>query len=117
MRGAVWNRRKDGSVYVQNLAVTCAPDGRGAPCHYVGVYTDPQFDPIPSNASGWTPSTTPSPDIPNRILLQDRLESSLLRARRDAKVLALLFLDLDGFNPVNDTHGHAVGDAVLRDPG
>ena len=52
--------------------------------------------------------------LPNRVLLADRLERALLAARRDNGQLALLYLDLDGFKDVNDTHGHEAGDVVLR---
>jgi diguanylate cyclase (GGDEF)-like protein len=51
--------------------------------------------------------------LPNRIAINDRLESELLRIRRSGAGLALLFLDLDGFKPVNDQYGHQVGDRLL----
>lgn len=51
--------------------------------------------------------------LPNRSLFQDRLEVALSRARRDKERLALLYLDLDGFKHVNDTHGHETGDRLL----
>lgn len=52
--------------------------------------------------------------LPNRQLLADRLSSELRRAEREHAPLALLFIDLDGFKAVNDTLGHAAGDAVLQ---
>jgi diguanylate cyclase (GGDEF)-like protein/PAS domain S-box-containing protein len=52
--------------------------------------------------------------LPNRSLLLDRLERALAAAQREARLVALLFIDLDGFKPVNDEYGHEVGDALLK---
>ncbi|MBL8517846.1 MAG: diguanylate cyclase [Betaproteobacteria bacterium] len=51
--------------------------------------------------------------LPNRRLLVDRLEQAIAHARRERSTLAVLYLDLDGFKPVNDAHGHAAGDQLL----
>ncbi|WP_299040179.1 diguanylate cyclase domain-containing protein [uncultured Pseudokineococcus sp.] len=51
--------------------------------------------------------------LPNRGLFSDRLDHALARAARQARDTSVLFLDLDGFKAVNDTHGHHVGDLVL----
>lgn len=51
--------------------------------------------------------------LPNRLLLMDRLEGAIERAKRRQQPFGLVFVDIDGFKPVNDTHGHQVGDALL----
>lgn len=53
--------------------------------------------------------------LPNRMLLLERLTHAIGMANRHHKRIALLFLDMDGFKPINDTHGHAVGDHLLQD--
>ena len=53
--------------------------------------------------------------LPNRILLEDRIEQTIQQVQRNAGCFALMFLDLDGFKPVNDAYGHHVGDMLLRE--
>ncbi|EPY00398.1 PAS/PAC sensor-containing diguanylate cyclase [Magnetospirillum fulvum MGU-K5] len=53
--------------------------------------------------------------LPNRILFNDRLVQSMALARRDQHKMAVLFIDLDRFKPVNDRYGHDMGDALLRE--
>lgn len=59
-------------------------------------------------------SHDPLTQLPNRVLLHDRLAQALGVARRQQKQTAICYLDLDGFKPVNDQHGHAAGDHLLR---
>jgi diguanylate cyclase (GGDEF)-like protein/PAS domain S-box-containing protein len=52
-------------------------------------------------------------NLPNRVLFLDRLSQAIAQAARHSKTLAVLYLDLDGFKEINDSHGHEVGDKVL----
>lgn len=52
--------------------------------------------------------------LPNRVLLNDRIDMALAHARRHKNMLGVLYIDFDGFKPINDTLGHAVGDLVLQ---
>ncbi len=52
--------------------------------------------------------------LPNRVLLLDRMNQTLARAKRHGDFAAVVFIDLDGFKPINDTYGHECGDEVLK---
>jgi diguanylate cyclase (GGDEF)-like protein len=52
-------------------------------------------------------------ELPNRVLLADRLQQAMSQALRRSQQLAVVYLDLDGFKAINDHHGHQAGDAVL----
>ncbi|MBL8470165.1 MAG: EAL domain-containing protein [Rhodocyclaceae bacterium] len=112
-RGELWNRRKSGEVYAEHLTITAVRDAEGTLTHYVGVFTD--ITAIKENQRrlermAYYDTLT---QLPNRSLLADRLQMAMARAQREQTLLAVCYLDLDGFKDVNDLLGHAAGDALL----
>ncbi|MBL8485253.1 MAG: EAL domain-containing protein [Rhodocyclaceae bacterium] len=112
-RGELWNRRKSGEVYAEHLTITAVRDADGTLTHYVGVFTD--ITAIKENQRrlermAYYDTLT---QLPNRSLLADRLQVALARAQREHTLLAVCYLDLDGFKAINDLLGHAAGDALL----
>ncbi len=57
----------------------------------------------------------PLTGLPNRVLLEDRLAQALRVAARDEQAVEVVLIDLDGFKEINDTYGHEIGDAVLKE--
>jgi diguanylate cyclase (GGDEF)-like protein/PAS domain S-box-containing protein len=112
-RGELWNRRKDGTLYLERLTVSAVRDASGRVERYVGVFGDitrlrEQAERLEQLA--YQDALT---KLPNRALLGDRMEQALAQARRGGSMLAVGYLDLDLFKPVNDRHGHAAGDRLL----
>ena len=116
-QGEIWNRRKDGTVYPEWLSISAIRDARGEVQNYVGVFTDLSALKKAERRIEDLAFVDPLTGLANRARLLDHLQHALARARREDGGLALLFIDLDRFKAINDTLGHAVGDAVLREIG
>lgn len=112
-RGEITNRRKSGDIFVELLSISTVLDEFGAPLHYIGVFSDiSQFKAHEAELDRIAHYDTLT-GLPNRRLLGDRLSQAIMRAQRSDTLMAVCFLDFDGFKAVNDQHGHAVGDQLL----
>lgn len=89
-------------------------DDAGRPIRLIGTVSDITARKQAEERIQHMAQHDPLTGLPNRALFFDRLRQALSQARRDDTRLALLFVDLDRFKPINDEHGHAVGDFVLQ---
>lgn len=113
--GEIWHRRKNGDVYPEQLTLNAVKDSDGQVTHYVGVLQDiskrKQLEEDVKQLAFYDPLTR----LPNRRLFNDRVSQTLKLAKRAQSRLALMFVDLDKFKPINDQHGHETGDWVLQE--
>jgi len=114
-QGEVWNRRKNGNIYPEWLNISVVKDERGRITHYVGVFSDISAMKESESKLDHLAHHDPLTGLPNRLLLNARMEHSLTRAHRNNSQLAVLFLDLDHFKNINDTLGHPIGDLLLQE--
>lgn len=112
-RGELWNRRKNGDVYPELLNISAVRDAQGITRQYVGLFSDITARKAMEDQVHQLAFFDALTALPNRRLLSDRLGQTLLANQRSRRFGALMFLDLDNFKPLNDTHGHAVGDLLL----
>lgn len=112
-RGEIWNRKKTGEVYAELLSVSAIRDEEGRTIRHVGVFADindlKRHEAELSRIAHYDALT----GIPNRALLADRMKQAIAQTRREHNMMAVCYLDLDGFKTVNDTMGHEAGDEVL----
>lgn len=120
LAGRVWsgeliNRRKDGSLYAEALTISPVTDSNGRIQHFVAIKQDISERKANEERVQHLAHHDQLTDLPNRSLLSDRLFQALAQARRDRGTVALMFVDLDRFKPVNDTLGHDIGDLLLKE--
>ncbi|MDR3393873.1 MAG: diguanylate cyclase [Parasulfuritortus sp.] len=112
--GEVWNLRKNGELYAEWLSINVIYNEDGTKRLHVAIFSDitkkKQAEELIWSHANYDHLT----QLPNRRLFRDRLEQSIKMAHRTGNSLALLFIDLDRFKAVNDSHGHDIGDTLLK---
>jgi len=112
-RGEVWNRKKSGEIFVEQLTISAVRGPLGEVSNFVGIFTDITLIKEHQQRLEHLAHFDALTQLPNRMLLGDRMQLAMAQTERNGKALAVCYLDLDGFKAVNDLYGHATGDRLL----
>jgi len=112
--GEIWNRRKSGEIYPQWQTICAIRDDSGELTHYVAVFSDISAIKHTEQELAYLAHHDPLTGLPNRLLFNDRVEQALASAQAHKRGCALLLLDLDHFQSINDGLGHPIGDQLLK---
>lgn len=112
-QGEVWNRKKSGELYVELLTISKLLDNHGQVINYIGVFTDITDRKQQQEKLSLMAHYDLLTGLPNRALFTDRFHQAIAHSKRTKAQLAVCFLDLDNFKPVNDNYGHEIGDQLL----
>ncbi len=113
--GKIWNRRKDGSLFLEHLVVAALRDSTGTTTHYVGMVTDVTHKGLDPAQIGQLAFYDPLTGLATRALLIDHLREAVRRSERTGRHVALFYINLDNFSAIITEHGHAVGDALIKE--
>ena len=112
-RGEVWSRRKDGEAYSVLVTVSRVCEVKGAVSNYVALFSDITPLKLQQERLEHGAHFDALTNLPNRLLLSDRLQQAMVHCQRHDQMLAVLYMDIDGFKCINDAFGHSVGDELL----
>ena len=113
-QGELWNRRKDGTTYLEWLTIHTLRDERGELSNYIAIFSDITLIKAAKERLEYMVAHDELTALPNRNELKGRMAQTFARAQRHKGTFALMFIDLDNFKNVNDNLGHDCGDMLLQ---
>ncbi|MET0066675.1 MAG: EAL domain-containing protein [Candidatus Thiodiazotropha sp.] len=116
-QGELWERCKNGMVYPKWAAISAIRNTDNEVTHYIASYTDISERKAAEARIEFIAHHDVLTGLFNRYSLEERLEQSLLAARRNQEKVAVMFIDMDRFKNINDSLGHHTGDALLMEIG
>lgn len=112
--GELWNKRKNGEIYPERLFIAVIRNTEGKITNYIGTFTDIAQSKAAADEIHQLAFYDTLTHLPNRWLLQERLNQALIASDYSGKLGAVLYIDLDNFKMLNDTLGHDFGDMLLQ---
>lgn len=112
-QGEIWNKDKQGNLYAELLIISSLTNDNNEVTHYVGVFSDITRSKRQQDQLKRMVHYDILTNLPNRALFVDRFQQSIAHSERTGNQLAVCFLDLDNFKPINDNYGHDIGDRIL----
>lgn len=113
--GEFHNQKKNGELFWEHASISPLRDDQGCITHFIAVKEDITKQKYNEEILAHQANYDALTDLPNRILVFDRLRQSIIQAQRNHKHVALMFIDLDHFKNINDTLGHELGDYLLKE--
>jgi diguanylate cyclase (GGDEF)-like protein/PAS domain S-box-containing protein len=113
-RGEIWNKRKNGEIYPEWSTISVLRNEEGKITHYIAVFLDITERKKEEERIQYLANYDVLTGLPNRYLLNDRLDQGITLAQRQKTKMAVMFIDLDHFKNINDSLGHDIGDELLK---
>jgi diguanylate cyclase (GGDEF)-like protein/PAS domain S-box-containing protein len=112
-QGEIWNRKKDGEIFAELLTISVLRNEDNVITNYIGVFTDITDSKRQQERLSMLAHYDVLTKLPNRALFTDRFHQAIAHSKRSQTQLAVVFVDIDNFKPVNDRYGHEAGDKLL----
>ncbi len=112
-KGELLNRKKNGEEYVENATISVVYDNKKAVQNYISIFTDITLQKQQQEKLEHTAHYDILTNLPNRLLFADRMNQAIAQVARRERLMAVAYIDIDGFKQVNDNYGHEIGDKLL----
>ena len=113
--GEIYNKKKNGDIYLENLRINVIYDQDGRVENYVAHFSDQSDMEDSKRQLNYLSRFDPLTGLANEELFKVRMKRAIARSESNNRRFSILFIDLDNFNVINNTYGHSFGDRVLQE--